>query len=122
MYQIAAESLNQIARTESLKYPSMGRLFSMNQTALTDALEAQATALRRQGVANKVVLAYQTVAPLLMENEAISRYIRKTDSLTMRAALPEVTTIPEALQLAEAEHELTPKQIKALRKLLQREI
>ena len=116
MYQIPATTLNQIAQTVELKHPAMAQLFLMDQGQLTAALEQQAEVLAARGLSNKAILAYQTVMPLLLENEAISRYITKTGS--SRRTLPEVTTIAEALNLALQEFRMTPPQLRELKQML----
>jgi hypothetical protein len=63
---------------------------------------------------------YQLTAPLLMENEAISRYIYRTGNLNLRRTMPELTTVGEAVYLATQEYMLDSDQQEALTKLLVR--
>jgi len=58
----------------------------------------------------KVILAHRLVAPLLMENEAISSFIVETHQASLRASLPEVISTAEAVSLATAEYRLTGPQ------------
>ena len=120
MYQVAAPILNRIAQTVPMQ-TSWGRaLFSMTQEALTAELAAQGEALELAGVADRVALAYQEVGPLLAEHQAISRFIATTENSALRASLPEVTTVAEAVTLATQEFDLTPEEASGLAGLLSR--
>ena len=74
--------------------------------------------LEKMGADNRVILAYRLVAPLLMENEAISAYLEETQQPTLRTSLPEVTSVNEAVILASMEYPLTQSQQKKLAQLL----
>lgn len=120
MYQVAATVWNQIADKCPPATPWAKRQFAMDQEQLTASLEEQAKALEKAGHPPKVILAYQTMAPLLAENETISRYIRKTGNMQLRGALPEVTTPREALEVARAEFRLEESEAQQLHALLSR--
>ena len=66
----------------------------------------------------KVILAHRLVAPLLMEREAISSFVEETHQGALRASLPEVTSMGEAIFLASSEYRLTPSQQRLLREVL----
>ena len=74
------------------------------------SLDDQYRKLVASGVDTTVALAYQTVAPLWLENVAISRHIVRTGKSDLRYLLPEVTSLAEALDLAEREWMLDPAQ------------
>ena len=118
MYQVAAPIWNQIAQTQTLATDWARTLFSMNPERMDQELEAQAEALTEAGHPDKVVLAYQVAAPLLAENEAISRHIQQTGNLDLRKALPELTTPKEAVKLMIQEYGLNQAQAKTLLMLL----
>ena len=67
-------------------------------------------------VGHDVAASYQDVKPLLLENEAISRFTQAQPMY--REALPEVTSIAEALILASMERPLSQTQQKLLKMLL----
>ena len=116
MYNVPAQLLNQIAplcQTEAWR-----QVFSKNQDQLGKELEGAAQALEKRGISPAVILAYQTVCPLLAENEAISKYIARTGLLEIRQLLPEVLSVNEALLLMMQEHNLDDKQTDQLRMLL----
>jgi hypothetical protein len=71
------------------------------------------------GADNKTVLAYRLVAPLLIENEAISSFVVEDNRLDLRPAMPELTSVNEAVILASQEYRLMPSQQKKLTQLLQ---
>ncbi|MCB2022339.1 MAG: hypothetical protein KDG44_16205, partial [Burkholderiaceae bacterium] len=75
-------------------------------------------ALEAAGYDPVVVVAYQTVAPLLAENEAISAFVTSQGSLMLRSLLPEVTTVQEALRIAQADRPMSKKQTLQLSKML----
>lgn len=108
MYQIAAPVWNRIASTVRLRHTWARTMFAMPQEELARALDEQAQRMTFSGTPARVIRAYQTVAPLLAENEALSRYFQKTADLQLRQALPEVTTPQEAVALAVAEFRLEP--------------
>lgn len=117
---LEARILNPIAKTQKMATDWGKTLFSMNQADLDAADLAQYKALLASGVDQPVAMAYQMTAPLLTENEAISNYITRTGNSRLRAVLPELTTIEEAIELAIAEYRLTRPQTVTLKKMLQR--
>lgn len=119
MEQVAASVWNAIAKSQELRNPSFKLLMAMSQDKLTEALAEQATALEQAGHLASVINAYQQMAPLLSENEAISSYINQTDNSDLRAALPEVLNAPEAVAIASQERPLSSSEQSELLKLLQ---
>jgi hypothetical protein len=118
MYSVPAPVLNEIARTRTLRTESARQMFVLDGPGLLDALSDQAKSLGAQGVPNKVVLAYQTVGPLLSENLAISEFIMTTERLDLRACLPEIVSIEEAILVADAEYRLAEDEKDCLCKLI----
>lgn len=111
MYQVPAEVWNAIADSQPLKTPWARKLFKLNQPAMLAELDAQ-------GVDPSVVVAYQTMAPLLAENRAITAYIKQTGDSSLMSALPEILSVDEALLYAVPEWSLNREQLEALRVLL----
>ena len=120
MYQVPQAVWNEIAESVPLKHQWAEQLFRLDPEAATEELESQAKALQKQGATNRVISAYQEVAPLLAENEAISQYIVKTGSLGLRRALPEVTTPLEAVNLAQQDHHMNHAEAKRLYSMLEK--
>lgn len=118
MYRVPAEILNEIVATQPLKTEWCRRLFSRTPENLIPDLEAQCQALEDSGVPLQVALAYQEIGPLLVENEAISRFIQKKADPGLRAILPEVATLREALLLAEQDRPMSYSNRKMLATLL----
>jgi len=119
MYQVATPIWNQIASSQTLATEWAKTLFSMSPEQMEQEMERQGEALGKAGYPDKVVLAYQVAAPLLAENEAISRHIQQTESWGLRNALPEVTTPLEATKLMIQEYGLNQTQATQLLTLLQ---
>lgn len=122
MYQLPAQVWNLIAQQPEMQNPSMKALMSMNQEQMDSALQQQADTLTQNGVPDNVINAYQTMGPLLAENQAISSYIEKTGNSDLRKACPEVISAPEALAVAKQDYRLNePEQQQLLQMLMQLE-
>lgn len=119
MYQTPAAILNRIAQQQTLKTQWATNLFRLDQDELNEVLEQQADALEASGEDLPVILAYQKIAPVLAEQEAITRYILTTDSMALRQSLPDVETPDEAVKAMQTEHRLSAPQSKRLKTLLQ---
>lgn len=120
MYQVPARIWNEIARTQKLASPSFQKLFRMNDEQILQALDEQAKVLEDNGVPNSVIVAYQKLAPLLTESEAISRYISETGNTSLRAALPEILSAEEAVVIATQDHLLSKSEQQTLLDMLKR--
>lgn len=118
MYQVPLTIWNRIAASQALSEPwfTLFRATPEQFPEMLDRLVDQP--IEKQGADNRVVLAYRLVAPLLVENEAISAFIEETQQLSLRASLPELTSVNEAVMLASMEYEMTPSQQQKLTELL----
>ena len=112
---VATAVWNQIAETQQLKTAWAKKAFALNPEEMQQAEDKEYRALART-VGHDVAASYQDVRPLLLENEAISRFTQAQPMY--REALPEVTSIAEALILASMERPLSQTQQKLLRRLL----
>jgi hypothetical protein len=74
--------------------------------------------IRAAGADEPTLQAYRRVAPLLVEHAAISAYVAQQPDGNLRAALPEITCVGDAVMFASAEYQLTPLQQAKLKKLL----
>lgn len=119
MRQVPASVWNEIAKTQELSNPSMKVLFAMKQNEMDAALEAQSRALEKSGTPDSVINAYQVMAPLLAENQAISQYINQTGNSDLRSALPEILNAQEAVSIAALDRPLSNSEQSALLELLQ---
>lgn len=118
MRQVAARVWNEIAASEQLAHPQMKQLFSLNQKQMDRWLDEQADRLSQAEHPDAVISAYQQMAPLLAESEAISQFINKTDNSSLRQALPEVLNAPEAVAIAAHDRPLNRKEQQTLLGLL----
>lgn len=118
MYQVPTAIWNAIAQTQQLSNPAMATLFRMDEQTMLATLAQQAKALEAAGVPDSVIVAYQEAAPLLTENEAISRYIEQTGNSSLRTALPEILTPEEAVALEANERPLSSSEQKQLLQML----
>lgn len=118
MYQVPMKVWNEIARSQPLSQP-WATLFRLTPEELPAKLEELVDKpLEAAGADNRVMMAYRLVAPLLMETEAISSYLEETQQSMLRASLPELTSVNEAVILASTEYRLTPSQQSKLKQLL----
>lgn len=120
MYQVPARVWNEIAASEELASPSFERLMKMNDEQILQALDEQAKVLEARGVPDSVIVAYQRLAPLLAENEAISRYINRTGNTSLREALPEILNAEEAVVIATQDQPLSKSEQQTLLDMLKR--
>lgn len=115
MQQIAMLYWNKIAKSPKIQTATYKHLFSLSEDEIDLKLDKQGDELINQSIENKTVLAYQLVAPLLIEREAIQQWAAENDKLEL---FPELLNIKEALELADNEYQLTSSQTEALKKLL----
>lgn len=120
MHQVPASVWNEIARTQELRNPSFRQLMAMPQDKMLKELGRQAEALTANKVPDSVINAYQAMAPLLAENEAISQHIEQTGNSSLRASLPEILNAPEAVAIASKDRSLSRSEKKLLLTMLKR--
>lgn len=121
MYQVPTQTWNEIARSQRLRSQMGLDLFHLDQEQMLAAVAEREKLLERKGVDPKTTRAFVQVAPMLLENEAISRYVQAESLPSLRSCLPELTSINEAVDLATKEYRLNTLQMQRLRKLLQAE-
>lgn len=118
MHQAPMAVWNEIAQSQPLSQP-WAALFRMTPQELAQGLQTLVDEpAEAQGADNKTVLAYRLVAPLLQENEAISQYLLEVSRPSLRASLPELISVNEAVILASKEYRLNPPQQAKLTQLL----
>ena len=119
MYHVPMQVWNEIAKGQALSQP-WATLFRMTPDQLPRGLEKLVDEpIEALGADNRTVLAYRLVAPLLIENEAISAFVLEDNRPDLRTAMPELISVNEAVSLASLEYRLTPLQQKNLTQLLQ---
>lgn len=118
MHQAPMAVWNEIAQSQPLSQPwaTLFRLTPEQLPAQMDKLVDQPA--ESMGADNKTVLSFRLVAPLLQENEAISQYLLEAQRPNLRASLPELTSVNEAVILASKEYRLNPSQQAKLSLLL----
>jgi len=108
----------EIAYTQNLKSEWAKEMFNCQEEFFDEELSKQARFLSSIGYSNKVILAFQHVLPLLLEHEAITRYISDKGTLDLRYALPEILDADEAVHIMQKEYNLSPKDSAILHLLL----
>ncbi len=118
MHQAPTTVWNGIARNQPLSHP-WSILFRMTPEELPRGLESMVDQpIEAMGADSQTVLAYRWVAPLLIENVAISAYLDRSPGSGLRASLPEITSVGDAVMFATVECHLTFPQQAKLKKLL----
>lgn len=117
---IAAPIWNEIARTQELKTDWARMTFALKPDAMAEMENREYEALLKRKISQPVASAYLDMKPLLMERKAISRHLLKHPELSR--ALPEVTSINEAVILASSDRPLSRQEQKRLTVLLQEEL
>lgn len=118
MYQTPAPIWNEIAATQTLQHDPWKELFRLKGEKQLQALEQLESQLSTRGADSRVIRSYLLVAPLLLENVAISKWLMENEDGSLRSSMPELTSIPEAVALATQEFRLLPSQAKKLTALL----
>ena len=117
MYSTPTPVWNAIAASQPLTQP-WARMFAMTFEELTKAWAEIYKEIEAKGADDKVCRAYAIVAPLLVENEAISSYIMATHRLDLRMSMPEINSPEEAVMVASEDLRMAPSQQKVLLRLL----
>ena len=117
MHQVPMRVWNEIAKAEPLGQP-WTKIFRMTPEEMNQATDKLGDQLE---VDNKTQLAYLLVAPLLQENLAISNFLVESNQQSLRAGMPELTTVSEAVYLATQEYSLSPFQQSKLKALLEQD-
>ena len=117
---LQARQTNPIAATQEMATEWGRCFFAMTQDQMDAADSELYKAIIATGVSHSVAMGYTLTAPLLVENEAISRYIVETGNLGLRSTMPEILTVAEALWLATAEYMLDEAQRDELQALFKK--
>ena len=119
MTSVAAPIWNEIAKTQKLRTPWARKAFSLDAEAMNEQENREYQSLKEK-IDPVTAASYLDVRPLLLENVAISRFTQGQPQY--RDALPEVTSIAEAIALASKERPLNLRQQTSLRKLLAQDL
>lgn len=121
MYQVPMHVWNEIAQSQPLSQP-WATVFRVEGSKLPEALQPIYDRLEKKGADDRVQRAFVVVAPLLVENESISAYLEESNRMDLRTAMPELTSISEALDLASMEYRLNRRQLDKLAQALREEL
>lgn len=118
MHQAAAKYWNLIAETQPLATEWAQQMFPLPQSEMDLALDREEQRLLAEGVEPVVAAAYLKLMPLLWERTAISSFLRENPEL--RAAMPPLESLSEALRVAAMDFQMTGSRLKRLQQLLQK--
>ncbi|MCX2830815.1 hypothetical protein [Microbulbifer thermotolerans] len=102
MYQLPARAWNDIAELGAT-VSEWGQIMALPQEEMDKALSKKAREIRRKGLSGLALVAYMKIAPLLAERKAIAEAKLALKMSEMEAAIPEVLTPAEAIELMEME-------------------
>ena len=115
MLNIPQPIRRQIAATGMMKHSQIKAIFSMQDEDEADE-KLLALASKQVNRAEPLVTPWATVAPMLMENVAITLFRQQNPEWGM--ALPEVLTIADALRIAQADFLLNKTEVNLLKQSL----
>jgi hypothetical protein len=118
MHQAAARYWNEIAETQPLKTEWAQQMFPLPQEDMDLALENEEKRLMRETSNPVLAAAYLKIMPLLWENAAISDYLKENPSL--KAAIPPIENIAEAIMMARKDFRLTTPELTKLKEMLEK--
>ena len=119
MQQVAQIIWNRIAATGKVQNPEWLKLFNLPPEKIDQEIDKIWLRMKENGEDPTVATAYLQLAPLLQEREAVQEVALQDPELP--AALPELLSVDETLRVALMGYNLTEKQVKALRRLLETE-
>jgi len=120
MNQVSQEIRQAIAKRPEIKNPDLKQLLAMDDETLEEELDQRGERLTASGYPNKAVQAYQDLAWLLAEREAVQAYVRTAGNTELIRILPDLATVEETLEAARMEYRLDGVSLMKLRILLQR--
>lgn len=116
MHQAAARYWNAIAESQPLKTEWAQQMFPLPQEDMDLALENEEKRLMRETSNPVLASAYLKIMPLLWESAAISSYLK--DEPNLRAAIPPIESIAEAVMIASKDFHLTKGELVKLAEML----
>lgn len=119
MYGIRSKLLKEIANCQKFLHAGRQAMFAMDEVRLVKARDDQIATLQKSGVSSKVATLYAKLAPLLAENEAISHNIIVSGEPSRRQTPFEITSVAEALKIAEMENTMSDQERSSLATLLE---
>lgn len=116
MHQAAARYWNAIAESQPLKTEWAQQMFPLPQEDMDLALENEEKRLMRETSNPVLASAYLKIMPLLWESAAISSYLK--DEPSLRAAIPPIESVAEAIMIAGKDFRLTKGELVRLAEML----
>ena len=116
MYLIDQQVANQIAQTVPLQ--AMHTWFRVREEEIEEMEATFIDQITRETGTSIIGVAVTAILPILVESEAITKYISETGDNSLRTDVPEILTIQEAGLMAEREFTMTAKQAKKVEKKL----
>ncbi len=122
MFQVPAHIWQAIAKVHPEMNSRWGKAMAGGQLAIDRLLAEVDREHKAAGVPDRVTLAYEITAPLLIEGDAIQAWIRDTEAFEMRQVLLDYGTPRDAALVGGMEYRLTPEEQALLTSLLSREL
>ena len=109
---------NRLQLASHVQSSQIKSILQMPEPRLQQFLNKQVSDLQKQKLSLPAALAYQSIAPLMLENKAILTFLEIPENSSLTPALPDIKTADEALLLAQKEHQLLPQDVSKLAPLL----
>jgi hypothetical protein len=122
MFQVPTGIWQEIAKAHPEMTSRWGKAMAGGQEAIDKLLREVEQEQEAQGVPNGVTLAFEVVAPCLVEADRIQAWNRETDQLELRAVLLDVLEPEDAAAIGAMEYRLTPEERELLKSLLTEEL
>ena len=106
MFQAPTEIWRQVAQTGPAPTSRWGRAMAGGQEAIDRLLREVEREQVAQRIPDSVTLAFEVVAPLMVESDRVEEYLRKTDRYDLMQALPSLPTPEVAAEIGAAEYRL----------------
>lgn len=122
MFNVPASVWQAIARANSGMTSRWGRAMAGGQEEIDRLIQEVDAEHEAAGVPNGVSLAFEITAPLVVENDAIQRWLRETDRFDLTGVLLDLPTPREAGEVGTLEYRLEPAERTLLESLLAQEV
>jgi len=122
MFNVPATVWQQIARANLGMTSRWGRAMAGGQEGIDRLINEVDAEHEAAGVPNRVSLAFEITAPLVVENDAIQRWLRETERFDLAGVLLDLPTPREAGEVGTLEYRLEPDERTLLESLVAREL
>jgi hypothetical protein len=123
MFQVPAHLWQEIAKEADPPLTSRwGKAMAGGEEAINSLLAQIDRQQEADGIPDRVTLAFEITAPLLVENAAIQAFVQSRDDPELMQALPDLGSPETAAAIGATEYRLTAPDVQILESLLSKEL